>query len=171
MPILSRYSASTQPALRIPQLVSRSYSNAQNDELERTKFKQSQDYFNQYIEEYYEDDQEEEQQSTSEKPKDEPCVDSLDGLVTILRQERAQNIVVLALGHDGPGVVDIMVRLVAFITPTYMCNGDSSAQCITSLRAYCGALPLHFCTYENDLHIDLVISSELFFALNVLNRY
>ncbi|CAJ0604509.1 unnamed protein product [Cylicocyclus nassatus] len=109
MPILSRYSVSAQLALGIPHLVSRPYSVAESDKLEKSKFKQSQDYFSQYIEEYYEDDQENEQRPIPEKTRDEPFVDSLDGLVTVLRQERAQNIVVLALGHDGPGVVDTVV--------------------------------------------------------------
>ncbi|KAK6011866.1 peptidyl-prolyl cis-trans isomerase, cyclophilin-type [Ostertagia ostertagi] len=85
-----------------------------NEELEaqQAKIKQSQDYFNQYIEEYYEEDDEEIVPPVKpEKIKEEIRVESIDDVVSLLKKERVRDIVVISLGEDGPGIVETMVHV------------------------------------------------------------
>ncbi|EPB75582.1 putative iojap-like protein [Ancylostoma ceylanicum] len=80
-------------------------------EVEKERIRKSQEYFDQYIEEYYEEDDEQDE-IPPEKPKkleEEFNVESLDDVVSLLRRERARDIVAIALGADGPGVVDTIV--------------------------------------------------------------
>uniref|UniRef100_A0A7I4YNV7 peptidylprolyl isomerase n=1 Tax=Haemonchus contortus TaxID=6289 RepID=A0A7I4YNV7_HAECO len=88
------------------------YSTSSEElEAQQAKIKQSQDYFNQYIEEYYEEDDDEESFAPVEREKVEEtfCVETIDDVVALLRQERVRDIVVLSLGEDGPGIVETMV--------------------------------------------------------------
>ncbi|PIO61521.1 hypothetical protein TELCIR_16955 [Teladorsagia circumcincta] len=90
------------------------YSTSSEElEAQQAKIKQSQEYFNQYIEEYYEEDDDEES-AAPVKPKkieEEIRVESIDDVVSLLRKERVRDIVVLSLGEDGPGIVDTMVHV------------------------------------------------------------
>ncbi|KAK5978490.1 Peptidyl-prolyl cis-trans isomerase [Trichostrongylus colubriformis] len=88
------------------------YSKSSEDlETQRAKIKQSQDYFNQYIEEYYEEDEDKDSVASvkPEKKEEEISVESIDDVVSLLRKERVRDIVVLSLGQEGPGIVDTMV--------------------------------------------------------------
>ncbi|KAK6751417.1 hypothetical protein RB195_003047 [Necator americanus] len=86
-------------------------------EAQKSKIKQSQEYFDQYIEEYYDYDEEEEDTPVKHEVVEEQLnVESLDDLVSLLRRERAYDIVVIALGADGPGIVDTMVICTPFNT-------------------------------------------------------
>lgn len=78
---------------------------------QKEKIKQSQEYFDQYIEEYYETDDIEDEglPVKTETIEEQLNVDSIDGVISLLKRERVRDIVVLFLGKDGPGIVDTMV--------------------------------------------------------------
>lgn len=38
-------------------------------------------------------------------------MESLDGVISLLKRERARDIVAIALGADGPGIVDTIVSI------------------------------------------------------------
>uniref|UniRef100_A0A1I7X6G4 Transmembrane protein n=1 Tax=Heterorhabditis bacteriophora TaxID=37862 RepID=A0A1I7X6G4_HETBA len=83
------------------------------------------EYFNQYIEEYYEEseDTEEDEEDEIIVKKEEELreisflylyiwlivVRCLDDIISLLERERVQDIVVISVGLNGPGIIDTMV--------------------------------------------------------------
>ncbi|RCN48969.1 putative iojap-like protein [Ancylostoma caninum] len=90
----------------------RPYSVSQESiEVQKERIRKSQEYFDQYIEEYYEEDDEEDEVAPKKPKKIEEQfnVESLDDVVSLLRRERARDIVAISLGADGPGIVDTII--------------------------------------------------------------